>query len=113
MSEMESKISLPSGGGSLACWERHYAVIEGADIKTELGLEMPGKQVLVGKFTLGSKPGRYWHDEFQNMPRIYDGGCSLLRAYHIVGEHENTILAECSTTIGGEIPRALPQPVTC
>ena len=113
IAEMENKISLPEGGGSLACWEPHYALVEGADIKTELGLEMPGKRVLVGKYVLGKKPGRYWHDDLQSLPRMDDGGCQLLTAYHVVGEQENSAVAECSMTIGGERPHELRAPITC
>ncbi|MDR2858118.1 MAG: hypothetical protein LBV50_09755 [Novosphingobium sp.] len=116
ISEVENLVALPKGGGELKCYERHYTILRGKDIEKYAGTALVwlGKrELLIGHYRIGSKPGVHWVKNVDKLPNIMDGGCNDIRIIHVVGIHEKSIPATCSFTYAGDVPEEVMLPVTC
>jgi hypothetical protein len=117
ISAVEDVVTLPKGGGKVACYGRHYALLESKEADEYLGIplaRLAGRQLLVGEYRRGERPGVYWAKSSKDLPQaIYDGGCDNMQIIHIVGDPVREIVASCSTDIGGDIPNEIDPAVTC
>jgi hypothetical protein len=117
VSKVESQVRLPKGGGELKCYERYYALLAGKELDAYMGVPLiglAGRNVLIGEYRRGSRPGVHWASSATELPpKIMDGGCDDMTVFHVVGDQEPSIKAFCSTTIAGVPPDEISPPVTC
>lgn len=116
VSSVEQRVKLPSGVGSLRCYERHYALLQGRDLDELMGEAPPGlsgRKLLIGSYVRGPHPGVHWAKRAKELPQLADAGCSILKVYHLVGDRESSITATCSLNVAGAAPERIDPPVTC
>ena len=118
--EIENLVTLPEGAGPLACYDRHYVLLEGTDeIEAALGVPWHHSDRLVQASYVpianrqGSEGSVILHSGFDEMPQIYDAGCSDIGFIFVPGDFETPIAATCSLDVAGDIPERIEPPVTC
>jgi hypothetical protein len=112
IADVESKVSLPPGGGKLSCYARHYTILQGQEL-VDWGLNKPGRKLLMGYYLPSNKPGVFWHEKSQHLPKMADAGCDMLEVLHLIGEREQRISAFCSANIAGYQPETVDPPRNC
>ena len=117
VTDVERRVKLPKGAGSLKCYERHYALLQGPELDEYMGVPLEGlrgRAVLVGLYRLGKQPGIHWAQNAKMLPaKIADGGCSNINVFHVVGEREKRLDAYCSETFAGVPEEQVSPPVSC
>ena len=113
----EQNVVLPEGAGSLQCYERHYAMLDGEELRRYFpDVASPPQRVLVGTYIRGerTKPGVYLAKNEAGLPVISDAGCSALRLFYVPGDtHSGDLNATCSPNVFGVTPDVIDPPVTC
>ena len=115
LTRVEKEVVLPEGGGELQCYERHYLLLKGEEADKFAGFRVPGGSLLVAKYLHGrnAKPGIYWAKNDNELPKIYDAGCSVLEFWYAPGAPHERAQASCSPDIAGHSPDTINPPVTC
>jgi hypothetical protein len=115
--QVEHTVVLPEGGGTLQCYERHYAVLSGEELRGYFAdVTAPPERILVGTYIRGegSRPGVYLAKNEDGLPAISDAGCSALRIFYVPGDtHPGALKATCSPNVFGFTPDVVDPPVTC
>ena len=114
--EIERLVVLPKGGGELACYERHYVLLDNDQFEEANGFRWEHSDtVVMADYLLAfdnRQPGIVLHDGHEEMPQIEDGGCSVLGLLYVPGD-PHAVQASCSLTWLGELPEKIEPPVTC
>ena len=117
IADLESRVSLPKGGGKLQCYERLYLISEGEEINKRWDTNFPkvsGRKLVEGRYTFGGRPGIYWTKTPKDLgPEIMDGGCNDIYVTHLTGEPVTLIAATCSEDISGAGPEEISPPRSC
>ena len=117
VADIESRVSLPKGGGKLQCYKRLYAIFEGEEINKHWGTHIPhlfGRKLVEGRYIFGGRPGIYWTKNAKDLePEIMDGGCNDIFVEHLTGDPPEAIHAECSADISGGGPEEISPPRDC
>jgi hypothetical protein len=118
VNHVEQNVVLPAGGGNLQCYERHYAVLSGEELKRYFkGVAAPPERVVIGRYLHGPgrRPGVYMARNEDGLPAIGDAGCSMLELFYAPGDTDpDALKASCSPDIGGGAPDdVVNPPVTC
>ena len=111
ISKVESTVVLPKGAGSLACYERHYALLRGDQVQEYIG-PLKIDRMLVGRYIPSDKPGVHWERNADHLPKIYDAGCGLIEVFYAVGIDKSP-RAFCATNLAGVSPEVVEPPRSC
>lgn len=84
--KIESRIKLPDGAGQLASYGRNYAFAEDGTVIAAFVAPYGPSDAKAGKSR--------WHDSYEDLPMILDGGCSVISVKYYPETED--VIASCS-----------------